>query len=81
LPHDATSALPAGARLATADSIPPEPDAAKVSTSFSVWNTRFSPSRQCAYSSTNAGARWYRMGSAIAFDTAGGSGVGPAVIM
>src|SRR4051794_36092668 len=27
-----------------------------------------------------AGARWYRMGSAITCDTAGGSGVGPAVI-
>src|SRR3954453_22726430 len=28
----------------------------------------------------NAGARWYRTGSAITWDTAGGRGVGPAVI-
>src|SRR6266571_8097083 len=28
----------------------------------------------------NAGARWYRIGSAITCETAGGSGVGPAVI-
>ena len=50
--------VPGLIRFAAADSIPPDPEDAKQSTSFWVWNTPFSRSRQRAYTSTNAGARW-----------------------
>ena len=58
LPHEATSAGPAAARFATADSIPPDPEEAKHSTSLSVCTTFFRPARQRAYTSMKAGARW-----------------------
>ena len=58
-PHDATSAgSPGRTRLATADSMAPDPEAANASTSFPVWKTSLSRSRQRAYTSMNAGARW-----------------------
>ena len=50
--------VPGLIRFAAADSIPPDPEDAKQSTSFWVWNTPLSRSRQRAYTSTNAGARW-----------------------
>ena len=48
-PQEATSAgSPGRTRLATADSMAPDPDAANASTSFSVWKTSFSRPRQRA---------------------------------
>ena len=58
LPQDATSAgSPGCTRFAAADSIAPEPEAAKQRTSLRVWKTLRRRSRQRAYTSMNAGAR------------------------
>ena len=80
-PAEATAATsPGKTRLATADSRAPVPDAANERTSFCVWNTalRFLSAR--SWTAMKAGARWYGIGEAMTWLTAGGSGVGPAAI-
>src|SRR5436853_2451715 len=78
LPPLMTSALSPGERkLATAPSIPPVPDDARMSTSFLVWYNHLRSSRTSPNNWANSGARWWMIGLAIASNTSGGTGVGP----